>query len=184
MSRRPAEGVHQRRGCARAGRRSAGRNDLALEGVEAARRTGAERGVGAHLKGNVAVRLVKLGRLEEAAALVDDALRPRPRAQTRRACTRPRPRSPPSVATAPARTRAGEGASRGVGGRGRHVGPRGGGGRRAASLWRDNAGQAFAIVSRALEQIEGPEYALYSAPLYALGAPAQADLALRARALG
>ena len=158
--------------------------DLALEGVEAARRTGAERGVGAHLKGNVAVRLVKLGRLE-AAALVDDALRATPSgtdaaglyqaAATIAALRGNGPGTDASVAKA--RAEASE-AGAGMWGAGAEAAGA------QLQLWRDNAGQAFAIVSRALEQIEGSEYALYSAPLYALGAWAQADLALRARASG
>ena len=49
--------------------------DLAQAGVEEARRVGADRGLGTGLRSYVAHRLVKLGRLDEAATVVEDALR-------------------------------------------------------------------------------------------------------------
>ena len=52
--------------------------ELALEGVQAARRAGAERVLGAHLKSDVAHRLIKLGRFDEAEAMIEDALRAAP----------------------------------------------------------------------------------------------------------
>ena len=50
-------------------------------------------------------------------------------------------------------------------------------------LWRGDPARARAIVEQALASIEGAEFHKYSAPLYALGAWAHVDLALRARAL-
>ena len=51
------------------------------------------------------------------------------------------------------------------------------------ALWARDAGRACAIVDEAFAALAGDEYVLYSGPLYSLGAWAQVDRALRARAL-
>ena len=50
-------------------------------------------------------------------------------------------------------------------------------------LWRGAPQRAWTIIEAALARFEDAEFLFYSAPLYALGAWAQADGALRDRAL-
>jgi DNA-binding CsgD family transcriptional regulator len=52
------------------------------------------------------------------------------------------------------------------------------------ALWQGDAARAWAIVERALALVRESEYVWYSAPLYAFGAWALADRALRSRAAG
>jgi DNA-binding CsgD family transcriptional regulator/tetratricopeptide (TPR) repeat protein len=159
--------------------------DLSRQGIEASRRIGAERVFGAHLTGDVAIRLVKLGRLDEAAALIDDALRAAPSGSAAASLHH-------AAATIAAHRGDAPGTEAGVA-NGRVHAPEAAAvlwsaGLAAAAaelrLWQGDAEGASAVVAEALAQLEGGEFGLYSAPLYALGAWAQADVALRARALG
>ena len=143
--------------------------ELAREGVEASARLGAERGYGAHLKGKIAVRLVKLGRLDEAASVIEEALRAGPTGTAAAGLHQ-------ATATIAARrgddagTRAGAASAR------EHAPAAGAGmwiaGSAAAvaelKLWQGDAEGALAVVADALAQLDEAEYALYTARLYPL----------------
>ena len=110
----------------------------------------------------------------------------RPPARRRRCCTRPRRRWPRTAATRESAERGGPARARQRrGGRAAGSGTRAARRRlgRAGALARRSPTRAWAIVDEALAALAGAEYVLYSAPLYALGAWAQVDRALRARAL-
>lgn len=158
--------------------------ELALEGVQAARRVGAERVLGAHLKSDVAHRLFKLGRFDEAQAQIQDALRAAPSGTASVSLHH-------NAALIAARRGDAESTESAVRLAQAHAPDAGGamwGARGAAALaeialWRDDAARAVVIAEDALARVRDAEFLMYSAPLYALGAWAQADRALRARAL-
>ena len=159
-------------------------NDLAQAGVEEARRLGVERGLGTSLRGYVAHRLVKLGRLDEAAAAVEDALRSSPSGVAAASLHQ-------TAAVIAARRGDAEAAAAAVARSKPHAAEAGAGmwNVRGAvalaelALWARDAGRACTIVDEAFAAMAGDEYVLYSGPLYSLGAWAQVDRALRARAL-
>ena len=159
-------------------------NDLAQAGVEEARRLGVERGLGTSLRGYVAHRLVKLGRLDEAAAVVEDALRSSPSGVAAASLHQ-------TAAVIAARRGDAEAAAAAVARSKPHAAEAGAGmwNVRGAvalaelALWARDAGRACTIVDEAFAAMAGDEYVLYSGPLYSLGAWAQVDRALRARAL-
>jgi DNA-binding CsgD family transcriptional regulator len=156
----------------------------ALAGFEASRRLGAERVHGARLKGDAAGRLVKLGRLDEASALIEEALRAAP-AGTAAA----------SLHQSAAQIAAHRGdmdrvarATRAVRESACDAGAGMWSARAAAAaaelaLWSRDDVRAAELVRDALGGLGDAEFLLYTAPLYALGAWAQADRALRERAL-
>ena len=158
---------------------------LAVEGTEVARTLGAERAMGAHMKGEIAGRLTRLGRFDEAAAAIDEALR-----------TGPAGTSAVTLHHAAAIVAAHRGDAAGVeaavalaeasareAGSGQSS-ARGAAAAAELALWQGDPDRAAAVVEHALALVEGAEYFWYSAPLYALGAWAYAERALRARALG
>jgi tetratricopeptide (TPR) repeat protein len=157
-------------------------NELASEGVDIARRAGEERLL-MHLKGDVAHRLLKLGRLDEAEAMVAEVQRSSPSGVEAAELHG-------TAAVIAARRGDVDGAASAVRLVRSNTVDAGGGlwSARAAvaqaelELWRGDAERARAIVDEALAQVGDAEFIWYSAALYALGAWAHADLALRARA--
>ena len=157
---------------------------LSLEGVEVARQLGAERGLGALLKGDAARRLVKLGRFDDAASLAQAALRLAPVGSAAAVLHQ-------IVATLAAHRGDVQAAEQAIGlARASVSGP--GAGMWVADaaaaaaeleLWRDDPARAGEVVEQALGSIEGSEFYEFTAPVYALAAWAHVDLALRARAL-
>ncbi len=158
---------------------------LAREGVEVARRAGVERVRGAQLKADSARRLVKLGRLEQAQEEIAEALRGAP-------VGLPAATLHQTAATIAAHRGDADRAESSAGLARAHTLDAGGGmwnARGAAAmaeveLWRGEAGRACEVVDEALAEVGEAEFLFYSAPLYALGAWAHADVALRDRALG
>lgn len=158
--------------------------DLAQAGVEEARRVGAERGVGTALRGYVAHRLVKLGRLDEGEMVIEDALRSSPSGvaaaslhQTAAVIAAHRGHADAAeAAVARSRSHAIE-AGAGM------WNVRGAVALAEVALWAGEPDRACAIVDEAFAAIAGDEYVFYSGPLYVLGVWAQVDRALRARAL-
>jgi DNA-binding CsgD family transcriptional regulator/tetratricopeptide (TPR) repeat protein len=158
-------------------------NELASEGVDIARRAGEERLL-MHLKGDAAYRLLKLGRLDEAQAMVAEVQRSSPSGVEAAELHG-------TAAVIAARRGDADGAASAVRLVRSYMVDAGGGlwSARAAvaqaelELWRGDAERAQAIVDEALAQVGDAEFIWYSAALYALGAWAHADLALRARAL-
>ena len=159
--------------------------DLAREGIEASRRLGMERAMGVHIGGELAGRLVKLGRYEEAAVAIEEGVRVAPEGTAAVAlhhaaaalAARRGDTEAADAATVLSRANADES---GTG----QSSARGAAALAELALWDGNAGRARAIVDGALARVEGAEYVWYSAPLYALGAWALADQALHARAAG
>ena len=158
--------------------------ELAQAGVEEARRVGADRGLGTGLRSYVAHRLVKLGRLDEAATVVEDALRWSPSGvdaaslhQTAAVIAAHRGDAD-AAAAAVARSKP-HAVEAGAG----MWNVRGAVALAEVALWARDADRACAIVDDAFAALAGDEYVLYSGPLYSLGAWAQVDRALRARAL-
>jgi DNA-binding CsgD family transcriptional regulator/tetratricopeptide (TPR) repeat protein len=156
--------------------------ELAREGIEHSRRIGMERVKGVHMQGEIAGRLVKLGRYEEAAATIADGLRAAPAgaaavALHHAAAQLAARRGDADVAAAVRRGNANEAGS------GQST-ARGAAALAELALWRGDAARAWAVVDDALELVRGAEYVWYSAPLYALGAWSLADRALGARAAG
>ena len=159
--------------------------DLARQGLEHSRRLGMERAMGVHLQGEIAGRLVKLGSYDLAAAAIDEGLRAVPEGiaavalHDAAAAMAARHGDAAAVDAAVALSRdevheAGSGQST----------ARGAAALAELALWQRDAPRAWAIVEEALARVREAEYAWYSAPLYALGAWALADRALRSRAAG
>ena len=159
--------------------------ELALEGVEFSRAVGAERGLGARLKAEVASRLAKLGRLDEAAALAEDVLRAAPSGTLavwlRQTAAVVAAHRGDAAGTAAAARHARANAADAGGGM---WNARGAAACAELELWQGDPHGAAAIVDEALAQLEDAEFILYSAPLYALGAWAHVDGVLKADALG
>ena len=158
--------------------------DLAQAGVEEARRLGVERGLGTTLRTYVAHRLVKLGRLDEAAGAIDDALRWSPSGVSaaslhQTAAVIAAHRGDAAAAEAAVARSKPHAAEAGAG----MWNVRGAVALAELALWAGDAERACAIVDEAFAALAGDEYVLYSGPLYSLGAWAQVDRALRARAL-
>lgn len=158
---------------------------LAREGVAVSARVGVERVDGAHLKGDIAHRLVKLGRLDEALALVTETQRTAPSGTVAASLHQTvavvsAHRGDAAAATGAAQL-AGMAADDAGGGMWRS---RADAACAEVELWRGEAERAATIVDEALARFEGAEYVFYTGPLYAVGAWAEVDLALRARALG
>ena len=156
--------------------------DLAREGIEESRRLGMERAMGVHMQGEIAGRLVKLGRFEEAADTIEDALRGAPEgtaavALHHAAAALTVRRGEADAAAALGRAGADEAGS------GQST-ARGAAALAEPALWDGDPARACAIVDEALALVHDAEYVWYSAPLYALGAWALADQALRALAAG
>ena len=156
--------------------------DLATEGIEESRRLGLERVMGVHMRGEIAGRLVKLGRYEEAAATIEEGLRAVPEgaaavALHHAAAALAARRGDADAVTALSRADADEAGS------GQST-ARGVAALAETALWHGDAERAWAIVDEALALVRESEYVWYSAPLYALGAWALADRALHARAAG
>jgi DNA-binding CsgD family transcriptional regulator len=156
--------------------------DLAREGVEKSRRLGMERAMGIHMKGEIAGRLVKLGRFDEAADTIEEARRGAPEgtaavALHHAAAALAVRRGEAGVAEALGRAHAAEAGS------GQST-ARGAAALAELALWEGDPARAWAIVDEALALVRDAEYVWYSASLYALGARALADEALRARAAG
>jgi ATP/maltotriose-dependent transcriptional regulator MalT len=158
--------------------------DLARAGVEVARQLGAERGLGTTLRAYVAHRLVKLGRLGEAETEIGEALLMSPSGVTAASLHQ-------TAAVIAAHRGDGDAARRAVDRSAPHAAEPGAGmwNVRGAvalaelALWDGEAERAAAIVTGAFAALGSAEYLHYSGPLYALGAWAQVDHALRARAL-
>jgi DNA-binding CsgD family transcriptional regulator/tetratricopeptide (TPR) repeat protein len=159
--------------------------DLAREGVEDSRRLGMERLMGVHIQGEIAGRLVKLGRYEEAADAIERGLRAAPEGTAAVAlhhaaatlAARRGDAAAVDAATALSRANADEAGS------GQST-ARGAAALAEVALWQGDEGRAFTVVDEALALLRESEYVWYSAPLYALGAWALADRALRSRAAG
>jgi DNA-binding CsgD family transcriptional regulator/tetratricopeptide (TPR) repeat protein len=157
--------------------------DLAREGIEEARRLGMERMMGVHLQGEVALRLLKLGCHEEAAAATREGLRAAPEGAAAVALHH-------AAATLAAHRGDADGAAAALlGAEADDAGSgqssaRGAAARAQAALWNEDAARAWEIADEALGRVEEGEYVWYSAALYALGAWACADRALSAQALG
>jgi DNA-binding CsgD family transcriptional regulator/Arc/MetJ-type ribon-helix-helix transcriptional regulator len=159
--------------------------DLGREGIEHSRRLGMERAMGMHMQGEIAGRLVKLGRYEEAAEAIEQGLRLAPEgtaavARHHAAAALAARRGDAAAAEA---AEALSRASATEAGTGQSI-ARGTAALAELALWDGDAERAGAIVEQALALVRGAEYVWYSAPLYALGAWALADRALRARAAG
>ena len=138
--------------------------------------------MGVHMQGEIAGRLVKLGRFEEAADTIEDARRGAPEgtaavALHHAAAALAVRRGEADAAAALGRAGADEAGS------GQST-ARGAAALAEQALWDGDPARARAIVDEALALVHDAEYVWYSAPLYALGARALADQALRARAAG
>jgi DNA-binding CsgD family transcriptional regulator/tetratricopeptide (TPR) repeat protein len=159
--------------------------DLAREGIEQSRRLGMERAMGMHMQGELAGRLVKLGRYEEAAEAIEQGLRLAPEGTAAVA----RHHAAAALAAHRGDTAAAEAAealsraSADEAGSGQLT-ARGAAALAETALWHGDAERAWAIVDEALALVRESEYVWYSAPLYAFGAWALADRALRTRAAG
>jgi DNA-binding CsgD family transcriptional regulator/tetratricopeptide (TPR) repeat protein len=152
--------------------------DLSQEGMAVARRLGAVRTHGTLLAGDAALRLVKLGRLDEAATLIDEALGTAPSGKAAALLRQ-------AAATLAARRGDAPGVAAAVAD-GHVEAPEDARLAAAAAesaLWQGEAQRAAAIVAEALARLEAGEFVLFSAPLYSLGAWAHTELALRALAL-
>jgi DNA-binding CsgD family transcriptional regulator len=152
---------------------------LAEEGMEDARRFGMERVMGVHMQGEVACRLVRVGREADADQVIDRARRAAPEGASAvalrdAASALAAHRGDPIEAGFALADEAGSGQAT----------ARSAAARAEAALWGGDPGVAWAIVAEGLERIGETEYVWYSAPLYPLGGWAAADLALSARARG
>lgn len=156
--------------------------ELARDGVTTARRLGLERVMGAHMHGEIAGRLLKLGRWDDAAAAIDDGLRLAPQGAAAvtvhhtAAVLAAHRGDADAVATfaAASADEAGSGQST----------ARGTAALAETDLWHGHAAGAWRTVDAALTHLDGAEYIWYSAPLYPLGLWACVDRALRHRAEG
>jgi DNA-binding CsgD family transcriptional regulator len=159
--------------------------DLAQEGVGEALRLGMERVMGVHLQGEIAGRLVKRGRYDEAVAVIEEGLRAVPEGAAAVAlhdaaaglAARRGQLTEVEMAAALGRDNAAEAGSGQATARGTAA-------LAEVALWYGDDARAWALVEEALARVRGAEYAWYSAPLYALGARALADRALRSSAAG
>jgi DNA-binding CsgD family transcriptional regulator/tetratricopeptide (TPR) repeat protein len=159
--------------------------DLSREGIEESRRLGMERAMGVHLRGELAGRVVKLGRYDEARDEIEEGLRAAPEGAAAVAlhhaaaalAARRGDAQAADAAAALSRANAREAGS------GQST-ARGAAALVELALWDGDMERAGAIVDEALALVRDAEYVWYSAPLYALGAWALADRALRARAAG
>ena len=157
---------------------------LTRQGVESAVRHGAQRSWGGFLVSETSSRLARLGRLREASATVDDALAAAPDTIYRNAL---------AEASADALMLRGEleAARREVARahrRGVEIGAVLWAGPAAATgveleLWAGDPDAAVRILIEALESVEDGEWLIFSAPLYALGAWAYVEQAVRARTM-
>jgi DNA-binding CsgD family transcriptional regulator len=159
--------------------------DVAWVGIDESRRLGMERVMGVHMEGEVAGRLVKLGRHDEAAGAIEQGMRAVPEGAAALAlhdaaatlAARRGDAAGVDAATALGRENADEAGS------GQST-ARGAAALAEAALWQGDDARAWATVEQALALVRGAEYLWYSASLYALGARALADRALRSRAAG
>ena len=159
--------------------------DLARKGVEESRRLGMQRAMGVHSVGEIAGRLVKLGRYEEAAASIEEGLRAAPEGTAAVALHQ----AASALAARRGDAEAADAATTLAHANAREAGSgqstaRGAAALAELALWHGDAARAWAIVDDALAAVQNAEYVWYSAPLYALGGWALADRALRARATG
>jgi DNA-binding CsgD family transcriptional regulator/tetratricopeptide (TPR) repeat protein len=156
--------------------------DLADEGIAEARRLGLERVMGIHLIGENAGRLVKLGRYEAAAAVIDQGRQRAPEGAAAVAlhqaaallAARRGDRDGAAAFADPSAQEAGSGQSS----------ARGAAAMAEVALWDGHPERARQLVDKALELVDNAEYIWYSASLYSLGAWACADRALQLRAAG
>jgi DNA-binding CsgD family transcriptional regulator/tetratricopeptide (TPR) repeat protein len=159
--------------------------ELGREGVQAAERLNLERVMGVHMQGEIACRLLRLGRSDEAASTIADGLRAVPEGAAAvalhdsAAVIAARRGDPSGVAAETAFSRANADEA----GSGQSIG-RGTAALAEVALWQHDAERAWSVVDTALTLVRRSEYVWYSAPLYALGAWALADCALSARAGG
>ncbi len=151
---------------------------LAREGLEATASLGVARTWGAYLVGEIALRLIKLGRLDEATEQMRVALRGSPSGLAAASLHQ----ALGAIAARRGDEPAMQDALRVAGG---HALDAGGGQWSAPSaaaaaelaLWTAQPEAAYTIVSDALAVVESAEWVFYSAPLYALGATALAERA-------
>jgi DNA-binding CsgD family transcriptional regulator len=157
--------------------------DVAREGIAESRRLGMERVSGGTQRGELACRLVKLGRYQGAADAIEEGLRTAPEAESARtlhqaaAALAARRGDTAGAQAAAALSRADAEET----GSGQSI-ARGAAAVAELALWDGDAACACEIVDEALAPVSDTEYVWCTAPLYALGAWAWADRALRARA--
>ena len=155
---------------------------LAREGVEATASLGVARTWGAYLEGEIALRLIKLGQLEEAAERTQAALRGSPSGLAAASLHQ----ALGAIAARRGDEPAMQAALRVAGG---HALDAGGGQWSAPTaaaaaelaLWNGQPEVAHRIVAEALDVVENTEWVFYSAPVYALAAWALAERARQAR---
>jgi DNA-binding CsgD family transcriptional regulator/tetratricopeptide (TPR) repeat protein len=154
---------------------------LARDGVAEARRLGMERVMGVHMQGEIAGRLIKLGRHAEAAEAIEDGLRLSPEGSAAVALGH----AAAAFAARRGDADAAVAALRGVEADDAGSGQSTAGGAAALAelaLWARDPTRAWELVDEALTRVQEAEYVWYSAPLYALGTWAWADRSLTARA--
>jgi DNA-binding CsgD family transcriptional regulator/tetratricopeptide (TPR) repeat protein len=155
-----------------------------LDGVAEARRRGAERSWGAFLSGEAARRMLVLGRIAEASAMVDHALAMGPTGIASTSLQQGRAEVELALGDKQSARAA---MDRGMTGNFELSLPLWDGQRMAIAaeleLWDGDPDSALRLVMGTLERLEERECLMYTAPLYALGGRAHADKAGTARVL-